>query len=315
MERGFAVPAALDDAGLLVKPEAAERGQTYRCPGCGSRLVFRAGAIVARHFAHPGGTGCSPETVLHKAATLAIAAAVEDWLRGSGPRPATQRPCVRCKGPVLRPAHERVRSAVVEHGVTGGRVADVALLDETGEVVGVIEVRVTHAVDAEKTADLDGIPWIEVDGADALADPVTWRPIAAGGLGAVTCDGCRVHLKAQADLLARLVAELGVSLPDEPYYSLPLPCESCGQDTIVSDWPGNSMFRQARWLPMPRPTWIRFGTDPAGWRGWLNHCLRCDAPVEWFPLYDYGGLFFGSNLADTEDSWGRPPWRAVTHAG
>lgn len=299
MERGFAVPVALDAAASLVRPEAAKRGQAYRCPGCSSMLVLRAGDIRAWHFGHPGGTGCTPETVLHKAAKAAIAAAVAAWRRGSGPRPATQRSCARCRGPVLRPAHEQVRSAVVEHRLAAGRVADVALLDATGGVVGIIEVRVAHAVDAEKATDLAGIPWIEVRGEDALADPVTWRPIATGGLRDITCDGCAAQAREQADLLTRLVTELGVRLPDAPYHSLPHRCEACRQDTIISDWPGNSMFRQVGHPPRPRPSWVRLGVDATAWRGWLNWCLRCGAPVEWFPLYDYGGQFFEANFVRT----------------
>ena len=51
------------------------------------------------------------------------------------------------------------------------RKADVALLDEAGRVVLLVEIWHTHAVDREKQHDLSPYWWIEVEASRVLADP------------------------------------------------------------------------------------------------------------------------------------------------
>jgi len=49
--------------------------------------------------------------------------------------------------------------------------ADIALLDEAGTAVLLVEVWHTHAVDLEKRMDLSPYWWIEVEASQVLADP------------------------------------------------------------------------------------------------------------------------------------------------
>ncbi len=51
-----------------------------------------------------------------------------------------------------------------------GRRIDLALLDQSGEPVLLIEVWHTHAVDGEKLSDLRSYWWVEVEANDVLAD-------------------------------------------------------------------------------------------------------------------------------------------------
>jgi hypothetical protein len=62
----FKLPAALDPSGKLVERESGEKGVRYSCPGCGAAVTFRAGEILAPHFAHHPDVACSPELVRRK---------------------------------------------------------------------------------------------------------------------------------------------------------------------------------------------------------------------------------------------------------
>jgi competence CoiA-like predicted nuclease len=60
----------------LVRSEPATKGQPFACPGCGDPLVFRAGEVRARHFAHRATGICTSETVLHATAKRLVAESV-----------------------------------------------------------------------------------------------------------------------------------------------------------------------------------------------------------------------------------------------
>lgn len=67
---------ALDPNGRLITTDVGQRGGNYTCPNCRQRLIFRAGEIRQRHFAHKG-NACDPETYLHQAAKLALGQELE----------------------------------------------------------------------------------------------------------------------------------------------------------------------------------------------------------------------------------------------
>lgn len=137
----------------------------FSCPECGEPLVARLGAIRARHFAHRPGSVCpltSPETALHRNAKEHLL-----WLCGeafAGRRRvllATRCPGCRRPAPVEIAA---VGDAAALEGAVGALRADV-LVTRGGSPVLALEVRVAHAVEAEKEdalADL-GVPVAEVD--------------------------------------------------------------------------------------------------------------------------------------------------------
>jgi len=73
-----------------------------------------------------------------------------------------------------------------------GRVVDVGLFDEAGDLVAAIEIVVTHEVSPQKEADLlaDGLPLAELRAEDVLKDPLVWRPrpSRARPVHCVTCE-------------------------------------------------------------------------------------------------------------------------------
>ena len=146
-------------------------GKTKGTPGRGPlRLVSRPlGPIRARHFAHAPTHGCYPETVVHDTAKQLIAQVVTDWVGGRGPRPVVEKACQLCRRAYLGPLGDQIETATFEHRLPTGLVADAALLRH-GEPIGVVEIRVSHAVDRAKASRLT-LPWVELRGDDVVKEP------------------------------------------------------------------------------------------------------------------------------------------------
>jgi len=183
------IPYALDIAGRRVAPGNARSHESYLCPECRGRLVFRKGAVKVPHFAHYG----APESCrflsegwLHVAAKHAIFHAVSEWAEGRANAPEILRRCERCREERWQPLPASIRNAAMESRLASGRVADLLLRSASGPVA-VVEVFDTHAVDEDKERDLCGIPWVEIGAADALRDPLHWRPRGTGGLKPFRC--------------------------------------------------------------------------------------------------------------------------------
>ena len=92
----FRAPLALDSAGQLVHPQEAAPGDTYRCPACGDRLIFKAGQVRPWHFAHAANGNCTPESVTHQTAKRLIQQVVTAWKAGEGAKPQIFRRCAQC---------------------------------------------------------------------------------------------------------------------------------------------------------------------------------------------------------------------------
>jgi hypothetical protein len=220
------VPAALDGEGRLLRPAQAKPG-IHTCPGCGARVVLRAGEVRVRHFAHGPGS-CSAETALHAAAKRLLVEVVEAHRRG-GPAPAVRRTCPGCERTWDTPVPE-VDGAIAEHVLRGGLRPDVVLLT-AGVPALALEVRVRHAVDAAKAARLP-LPFLELDAGDVLAAPLAWSPLAESAAPGV-CPSCAARRERDARELARLAAELGIDARDYPGWEAALAaCEACGRETI-----------------------------------------------------------------------------------
>lgn len=175
-KNGFRVPFGLSTAGRLVLADHATRGEPYRCPACKSSLVYRAGAIKRRHFAHKPSFACTGETVLHQSAKLRIAEVIRAAIHG-GPPIYMNILCSGCdrRFDVAFPA-KTIDEVKLEGRVDSGRIADVLLL-QTGVHRFAIEIRVTHAVSSEKSSNF-GIYWIELDAQEVLEDPYRWISLA-----------------------------------------------------------------------------------------------------------------------------------------
>ena len=150
---------------------------TVTCPHCDDALVLRLGDARAWHAAHQPGASCvlaSYESALHYNTKYRLhdllrdAASVKvlDECRGQGPRTSDCTDRVRD----WLQGWDRVE---VERAV--GSLRPDLTLWRGEELLGAIEVLVTHQVGKEKAAILEklGVPWVEVDAADLRPD---WRP-------------------------------------------------------------------------------------------------------------------------------------------
>lgn len=166
-----------------------------RCPECGSVVTLKLGRTRRHHAAHAPHSVCAathPETALHLDCKLALAAALNRALdraratdtTAAGPTLSVVR---RCAGPAIGPLEtcnattvailaEQWDAVDVERRVSGDVRPDVVLLHR-GVPVAAMEIVVTHAVSTEKAYALDalGIPWVEIDGVEALTSIDGWR--------------------------------------------------------------------------------------------------------------------------------------------
>jgi predicted RNA-binding Zn-ribbon protein involved in translation (DUF1610 family) len=278
----LAVPFGLVADGSFVLPWDADPTLEYSCPGCGAALALRTSKTRRAHFAHRRGEGCSAESLLHRAAKRLVLRVVEEWIRGTGPRPCLDRRCSvwGCDGGVVQDLPGDITHAAAEVRLPDGSIGDVVLF-RGEEPACVVEIRATHAVDAEKALRLT-VPWVEVD-ADELLDRPYWWVAEQDGLRPFTCPRCqaraedrreeRVALQAAAVTLA---ARMGLTLPPSPPYGfLAHACWRCGEEMVLFVWRGSGEHG-AKPPPSPRPATVRLcATEGYGAEYWANCCPSC----------------------------------------
>lgn len=253
-----------------MRPSSARKGVPYRCPSCKDPLIFKAGPIRVRHFAHDRSATCTSESVLHHTAKLLVA---------EQRRPAVLRKCTACFE--MREQTLEREIAQLEYRLPSGRVADVALL-VGGRPSCAVEVRVTHAVTLQKAQEI-GLPWIEVDAEDIVRDPEVWRP-SKDRLGRFRCRDCEARSEDRKRAAIRLAADRGVKLPPSPPYSFATyPCYNCKREILVYTWSDRTHPP-----PSPVPATLRM------LRRWVNSCDGCGAAQADALLYaSERGPFFG----------------------
>jgi hypothetical protein len=269
----------------LVAPSLASRSVRYVCPGCSDRLTYRAGPIVSAHFAHRGGTGCTPESVLHSGTKLRIAAAIQAWLAGTGPRPVVRRRC-QCGAIQNDPIRDGIVRVSVEHRLRARDrevIADLALLTEQGTARLLIEVLVSHAVDGEKESALRAarLPWIEVEAEEVEPDASVWKPRASGNVRPLDCQGCAAKRQERERVIAAVAASQGSQPVVPKYLTSTFTCYRCQRPTLLYLWRG--MFHDVL-PPRPRPATLslRYSGVVLG-KYWANTCGHCHAMIgNWY---------------------------------
>jgi hypothetical protein len=188
----------------------------FTCLGCGERLIPHLGKVRARHFAHEPGSRCpltAPETALHldvKERLLALCAAAFAGERSV----IVLARCAACR----RAQPQDLASlgdAAEGEGAVGPLRADV-LVRRGDRPALAFEVRVTHAVHAEKEAALAaaGVPFVEIDahGEWEREGPSGAEIACARSGGFAPCASCAALARADADRVqggeAAEVAEL-----------------------------------------------------------------------------------------------------------
>jgi hypothetical protein len=167
------------------------------CPLCLLPVVLKLGQIKVHHYAHAREAECAasqPETALHLNTKfhfyrqLKEAQERELWL---------EEVCRRCKEAKRRHLWARDWDEVgIEYRMESAR-PDIALLLGS-QVMGALEILVTHAVDERKASYLgeQGVPWLEIPATPELyLEPTAWKvkaplPVVQLPFPAWTCPGC-----------------------------------------------------------------------------------------------------------------------------
>ncbi|MDP9729683.1 competence protein CoiA family protein [Alicyclobacillus tolerans] len=206
-DSGLRIPYALSLRQDIVTPNLASKRMAYFCPECGAELIVRSGTRVRQHFAHkriPENCRFLNEGWLHISAKHAVKATILQWIAGDRESPVINRECRNCYKNYSQILPPRVRKVELEYRIespAGFYVADVALLDNDGNPICVIEIRDTHEVDDEKRAKLKNMPWMELQARDALIDPTSLTPIEYGNLRGTDCPQCREAKKSARKLI------------------------------------------------------------------------------------------------------------------
>lgn len=298
--RQLLIPFALDARGALVWAGKALPEGAYTCPGCSSPLLLRAGHVRQHHFAHRSGFAGHGEGEVHRLAKQHLALLLVDEAANDKPKFPMFEPCVDChRG--LRRTLPRFARVMVEHRVAADRIADVALVSTDGQLVAVIEVRVSHATDPRRAAP-PGVPWIEMSAADAL-DRGSWR--VTGASRSLRCADCGVRRRDRAGaslVVARapqpavgfLAAEstpsvepsagppadettiVGLTVittpsPTPQWRAASVDCRACGVRSRFFEWDGGDPVP-----PLPRASDAVAQAPPR----WMTRCLQCQAPLD-----------------------------------
>lgn len=287
--------------------QEAVRGEAYWCIECSDRVVRRAGSKIP-HFAHHRPTGecrLRGESWLHIAAKYAVAGAVHAWFEKRASAPAIVRGCSACGASLAQSLPPRVRGVGIEFPIPSRSViADVVLLDEDGAVCLVVEIKATHAVDAEKRVRLRGVPFIELDASDALQNPHQWRTIQNEGLRPWTCNCVRAR-NATARIVDAWIRGQG------PPPSIEIECPICSKKQIVGPPPETSAVQQ---------DWEIAGEgrshDLALLDRSMNPVLLADiawasgAGTAGYPSFRERLLLCGTTLLSAPNEWKAPTWTA-----
>jgi hypothetical protein len=184
------------------------------CPVCKETAILKLGQIKVHHFAHKAGSVCAltnPETALH----YNMKCYIHNQLKTANTIWVEQR-CNHynpfCQIKRLVPWLTGWDDVQLEYTI-GGYRPDIALLRE-GQVIGAIEVLVTHAVETEKAEFYNRrfIRWVEIQGSEPFYQGDTkWSPEQALTIHRIgneipnwLCDSCRAaYQKAMAEAEAQ----------------------------------------------------------------------------------------------------------------
>lgn len=133
----------ISPSGKLIKAVNAEKGVLYTCPACRQDLVLRRGARKRPHFAHKAlSPNCNPETALHHSFKTLLFDKIQKHLEQQAPL-ELQWNCSACGGQHTGNLLKKATLVELEYNL-GYCQPDIALLDERGVAVAVIEIIVTH---------------------------------------------------------------------------------------------------------------------------------------------------------------------------
>jgi len=286
------IPLAIDESGKLCSPVRAEKGKKYSCPVCGTPVIFRQGVKKVPHFAHKSSDTCSQETIIHKTAKLLVQKVINEWKSGKAQPPILKRSCQICGDCINQFLPDKVCGAKLECKLMDGSIVDVALVDEREKPLAAVEIRVTHAVEEAKAAELQ-VPFIELDGYEIIKDPTVWKPIS-DHFKPLICSNCKSTYSEYKVKAKRIAKASGIDLPDTYYRYGIIECWNCKQEIIVFAWPKKDLYDVSAPKVRPYPRTIKYRyTKTFGGKYWVNTCPYCQATQGDFFLHmEPDGPFF-----------------------
>jgi hypothetical protein len=186
-----------------------QRGIT--CLDCGAELIVRKGEQKKHHFCHRKGSECvlftggggDGETYEHKAAKIKIA----NRFNESDNMTILQRVCFRCEKRTklynLTEYRDAGYFAVNEYEYTDKngvrRKADVAIIDNSGNIHIIIEIFKSHAT---PEANREGCMWVELSAFSVERN--TDDHFTCVRIPCVSCDACSVVITEEQAYLKRI---------------------------------------------------------------------------------------------------------------
>lgn len=270
------VPYGVDRAGELIPAGSAVKGAPYSCPCCAAPLVYRAGEVNTKHFAHPSSSTCNLESVLHITAKKLIQSVIEKNAAGRL-EIALQQPCTNC---------DMMFSASLPINTFSGAGVEVRVGDYVCDVVGyrsqsvalAVEILNTHAVDATKAKNIQAY-WVELKAEDVINHPQRWLPTQAR-LKPGFCAGCKSHFKRIQAVADKFGIDRSLYSPvKDParatYIAEIETCFRCREEIPVFWWRGVAFCETPP--PSPRPSTLQFRfSNEFGGSYWANTCAHCD---------------------------------------
>lgn len=294
------VPLAIDSYGKLCSPKEAEKTKTYYCPVCKEPVILKKGEKKVPHFAHKITETCNPKTIMHKTAKILIKQMIEEWKLGKTQSPIVERKCHVCGDIVTQLLPDKVYSVALEHKMVDGTIPDIVLMDNEKTPLAAIEIRVTHAVDEEKSKKIS-IPFIELEGKDVIENPTVWVPVT-DKFKPVICRNCKLaYLKFQ-NKAQQLAKVMGIELPKSYFRYGITTCWKCKKEILVFIWPNKEPFSVSTPKSRPIPHTLQFRySKTVGHKYWANTCPYCKSiQGDFFLQIDPDGPFF--SLEIQEDS-------------
>lgn len=285
------IPFGVNNAGELVDPRAAIKGESYLCPACHSLLILRQGTMRVFHFAHKADCVCNQETVIHKTAKMLIRQVIEDWKKGDK-HPRIMRSCASCGSMIGQLLPDKVELAQEEYRV-GNFIVDVALMAK-GSPLAAIEIRVTHAVEEGKEGSLP-LPFIELKGEEVIEDPYHWVPLI-DKFNPLTCEECKEEKKR----IFEISNQSNVKFEKDFFIPAIIKCWKCKKEILVFSWPNHGIFpkRKPHHEPFPRTLQFRF-SKTQGEKYWANTCPYClNIQGDHFLFNEQDGPFFENSFGD-----------------
>lgn len=270
------VPYGFNDEGDLVSSEVAIRGVNYYCPECRERLVHRAGEVNIKHFSHPSGTNCTPESILHKIAKHLIAEVVSQNSKGLAAI-KLESYCESC-GLVFDTEIPKGTFSHAEKEVFfSPYICDVVAYRPSLEPLGV-EVFYTHKVGMDKRNNLS-IYWLELKAEKVIENPYHWQPTQSR-LKSTLCTTCKSHCKHVQSIADKWNIPRKLYSPIQrknisSYIASTETCFKCKEEIPVFWWQGVPFCQIVP--PETRPSTIKLSNSKQ-WGGtyWANTCANCN---------------------------------------